>query len=258
MTPFEWIAVGYFAALGLAAPAARVAWERRLGVAAGCLGLAAGIAIGAPSAGTWRVWLPHFYLVAGYWLPGLLTPRIDRQTAFERWLVASDERLRRRLPAVPSLLVDVTETAYLLCYPLVPASFGLVSLYGDAGAVTRFWVAVLTSGYTSYVSLPWLLSRPPRLLANAGLPPGRVGAMNVFVLGRVSHQLNTFPSGHVAVSTAAAASVATVWPAAGAVVGAFALAIAVGAAAGRYHYVIDVLLGVAAAAGAATVAGQIG
>jgi membrane-associated phospholipid phosphatase len=68
----------------------------------------------------------------------------------------------------------------------------------------------------------------------------------------VSHQLNTFPSGHVAVSLAAAAVVASLSPPAGLLFGLMAAAIGVGAAAGRYHYVIDVLLG--AGMGAAVVA----
>jgi membrane-associated phospholipid phosphatase len=69
-----------------------------------------------------------------------------------------------------------------------------------------------------------------------------VRALNVFVLDRVSHQLNTFPSGHVAVTFVAAVGVCSVSPAAGLAVGALVAAIAAGALAGRYHYVIDVLL----------------
>ena len=89
------------------------------------------------------------------------------------------------------------------------------------------------------------MSRPPRLLeesvANAALTA--VTRLNRFVLGRVSHRLNTFPSGHVAVSVAAALGAAKVWPAAGVVLGVVAAAVAVGAVVGRYHYVADVVLG---------------
>ena len=72
-----------------------------------------------------------------------------------------------------------------------------------------------------------------------------VSRANVFVLGRVSHHLNTFPSGHVAVSVAAAISAGTIWPLAGGVLGIIAVGVAVGAASGRYHYIVDVLLGLA-------------
>jgi membrane-associated phospholipid phosphatase len=71
-----------------------------------------------------------------------------------------------------------------------------------------------------------------------------MASVNTAVLARVSHQLNTFPSGHVAVSIAAAACVLTVsWPA-GLVFAMVAVGVAIGAVVGRYHYVMDVLVGV--------------
>jgi membrane-associated phospholipid phosphatase len=124
---------------------------------------------------------------------------------------------------------------------------------GSAADVNRFWIAVLMAGLACYATLPWLVSRPPRLAERNVLPPRQIAAANVFVLGRVSHQLNTFPSGHVAVSFASAACVASVSTTAGAIVALMATAIAVGAVAGRYHYVIDVLIGVLIAAAAALV-----
>ena len=64
------------------------------------------------------------------------------------------------------------------------------------------------------------MSRPPRLIEPSveDAPLTDVTRLNVFVLGRVSHHLNTFPSGHVAVSVAAARR-GQVWPAAGVVLG---------------------------------------
>src|SRR5687767_10469537 len=198
MTSFELLAVMYFAGFGVAAAAADVPWRRRGAVMTLCFVLAATIAgIGQGGADTLRGWVPHAYLITGYWVPALLTRRLARATPFERWLCGSEQRLRPLLPAMAAPFVHVTELAYLLCYPLVPASFLVVWLLGSAHDVDRFWVAVLTAGYACYATLPWLLSRPPRLLADAG-SSGDVAAINVFVLGRVSHQLNTFPSGHVA------------------------------------------------------------
>jgi membrane-associated phospholipid phosphatase len=75
------------------------------------------------------------------------------------------------------------------------------------------------------------------------------------VLERWSHQFNTFPSGHVAVAVAAASSVASVSTEAGAVIGAVAAAIAIGAAAGGYHYIVDVILGLIVAGLALLLAG---
>ena len=80
-----------------------------------------------------------------------------------------------------------------------------------------------------------------------------VGRLNALVLARVSHRWTTFPSGHVAVAWGAAIALLRVWPAAGGVVAVVALGVTVGAAAGRYHYVIDVLLGLVVAAIAAVI-----
>ena len=65
------------------------------------------------------------------------------------------------------------------------------------------------------------------------------------MLDRLSHQLNTFPSGHVAVSVAAALGVSAVSLPAGIAIGASALGVGVGAITGRYHYVVDVVAGAA-------------
>ena len=256
MLPFEWLAGGWFAAFFLAAPFTAAARVRKAGVMLACalLVLLIGLAAANSSAGV-RAWLPHAYLVLGYWLPGLLVSGPSVSTPFEAWLLGSDASLRPRLPRVPALLTPVVELAYLVCYPLVPIAFSVVWTKGDAGDVGRFWMAVLISGYTCYGSLPWLVSRPPRIAA-AG-PPVRahvVADANALVLARVSHQLNTFPSGHVAVSSAAAGVLLTVSLPEGIAVALVAAAIATGAASGRYHYVIDVMLGLVVAFAALSVA----
>ena len=257
MTAYEWIVLAYFAALIAAAWVLPGLTTRR--VRATALGAAALVSLAASqlAAPTLRAWLPHFYLVAGYWLPALLVPA-SPGGRFEDWLLRRDRAWRRLLPLAPSWLTPLAELAYLLCYPLVPLAFAFVWANGDAADVARFWLAVLLSGYSCYATLPWLVSRPPRLIdierndARAAL-----AAINTRVLARVSHQFNTFPSGHVAVAAAASAAVAMVsLPAAG-MLGVVVAAICVGAAAGRYHYVEDVLLGLAVAAAAHAVAAAV-
>jgi membrane-associated phospholipid phosphatase len=61
-------------------------------------------------------------------------------------------------------------------------------------------------------------------------------------------RVNTFPSGHVAVSLAVAIAVAGVMPAVGAVLFLIAISIAVACVVGRYHYAMDVVAGAALAA----------
>lgn len=243
MTPFELLAVAYFVVVLAAAP--RVAARRR-GVLYVCGAVALIIVARFTLPWTARAWLAHAYLVLGYWIPAAFvgTPN----AAFERWLARADAHVGAWLvpgtylvPASRLLL----ELAYLCCYPLVPAGFIVVWLFGSAEDVNWFWTVVLASGYACYISLPWTAARPPRLAEprdGAPLPRG-LTALNVAVLGRVSHQLVTFPSGHVAVAVAVAIATWRVWPAAGVTFGVLALLIAAAAVAGRYHYAIDVLCG---------------
>jgi hypothetical protein len=247
MFAFEWLTIVYAAELALAAAAAPRA-GRRLPGALGAAALAALVPVAAWGVSAdLRLVVPHVYLLGGYWLPALLVTGRSRVRPpggrFEDWLVRSDARLRLRLPGVPSRLATLAELAYLFCYPLVPVSLALVWWRAPAD-VDRFWLSVLAAGFACYGTLPWLVSRPPRLVDGAGLEPQPVRTLNTSVLGLFSHRWNTFPSGHVAVSAAAAWSVWEVWPVAGLAVGALAAAIAVGAAAGRYHYVVDVAAGV--------------
>lgn len=202
-----------------------------------------------------RAWLAHAYLLLGYWIPAALVR--SRNVRFEAWLAHADARLSSgwRLEIGSWALRlgrGIFEFAYLLCYPLVPAAFVVVYALGTNADVRRFWLAVLSAGYVCYITLPWTAARPPRLLDRPDDLPPAVGtivktlsAVNTHVLGRLSHQLVTFPSGHVAVAAAAALAVAHVSAAAGIGFGALAGLIAVAAVSGRYHYVVDVLLGLA-------------
>jgi len=128
---------------------------------------------------------------------------------------------------------------------LVPLAFAIVWTAGTLADVDRFWTAVLVAGFLCYGSLPWLVSRPPRSLdAPQGTAAG-VRGVNERVLARVSHGLNTFPSGHVAVSLAAALQVMPISRPAGIGLLVVAAAIAIGAMVGRYHYAADVVVGAA-------------
>lgn len=242
----ETLALAYAAGIAAVAVVTRPARTGAALLAAAGLGLfVLAVAAGAPM--EWRLVAPLVYLLIGYWAPALLVrrdPRRDPISPFERWLLRSDERLRPRMPPIPSRAKVLSELAYLFCYPLVPLAFVLAWAHGTPAELDRFWVFVLASGYACYAALPWLPSRPPRILAAFRVAPAGVRALNALVLGRFSHGWNTFPSGHVAVASAAAAALWRIWPAAGLLVAALAAAVGVGAAAGRYHYVVDVFAGV--------------
>lgn len=248
---FEWLTIVYVGGLLAAALA-----TSRLRNAAAIVGLATLATVGTAAwlapAGV-RLWLPLGYLIAGYWLPGLLVNAGSVSRGFETWLARSDARLRPWLPGVPPPLTPLLEAAYLFCYPLVPIAFALAWVAAAPADLERFWTSVLLSAFLSYATLPWLLSRSPRVVNGTQAGARGVQHLNLVVLRRASHGWNTFPSGHVAVSWAAAWSLWLVWPAAGAAMALVAAAISVGAAAGGYHYVIDVLAGCLLAAAAAMI-----
>jgi membrane-associated phospholipid phosphatase len=75
-------------------------------------------------------------------------------------------------------------------------------------------------------------------------PPGKVRALNLWILRHASIHANTFPSAHVASTTACALVVLWLAPGIGWVFLAIAILIALGTASGRYHYAADAILGV--------------
>jgi membrane-associated phospholipid phosphatase len=251
MLTFETLAAGYFVAVALASPFSGALVRRFVPISVVALLAAGGVVIGAfllpPAA---RGWLAHAYLAAGYWLPALLVSR--QPGAFERWL--------RRTEPASALNVwsrgHVAEFAYLCCYPLVPAAFAVVYLCGTIADVDRFWTTVLGAGFICYITLPWLVSRPPRLVEPPRTDTSRVRRANLQVLDRFSHGWNTFPSGHVAVAASAALSAHVVAPRADLVFMIVAAGVAVGAVRGRYHYIIDALIGIVVGTAAFTISNR--
>ena len=247
MQPFEAVVIVYLTFFAIAAPFARVAPLKRVAAAIGAAAMATGVYVVTQVLPIEiRLWLPFLYIAIGYWIPVPLVPSTTGGT-FEAWLRRTDAALRRRVSRLPRWPAWGLELGYLACFPLVPVSFAVVSIAGSPDDVARYWLGVLLAGYACYITLPWLVSRPPRLLEEsvADVPLGGITRLNRFVLGHVSHRLNTFPSGHVAVSVAAAIGAGHTSPLAGVVFGAVAAAVAVGAVAGRYHYLLDVVVGAA-------------
>ena len=199
-----------------------------------------------------RDWVPALYLVEVYWLCGLFFERPMR--AVEDRLLQLDERLFAftRLAALvrraPRALLELLELAYLCAYPFIPATLGLLYAAGQRAEADRFWVAVLVASFGCYGILPWLQTRSPRSIEPAGpidQRPLALRRLNMAVLGRVSVQVNTLPSGHAATAVAAALVVGELRPDLLPVLVAVALAIALATVVGRYHYTLDTVLGLA-------------
>jgi membrane-associated phospholipid phosphatase len=246
------IAFSYFAFLIFAAAVARVPASRRLQVVATATLMLAVIAAPwvrpHPAADAARAWMPLLYIVVGYWLPAHLVTATD--VALEQTLLRFDRRLfgHDGLAAFvrrgPRLVVEYLELAYLVCYLVPPAGFAWLAASGHAAEANRFWTAVLLAAFACYGPLPWFPTRAPRAIER---PPdttrSRARQLNVYVLDRVSVQLNTFPSGHTAASFATALAVGSAMPIAGIVLGIIAVSIAIGSVVGRYHYAADAFAG---------------
>ena len=85
---------------------------------------------------------------------------------------------------------------------------------------------------------PWVLE-PPAVLAG-----GWVRRLASHMVRNTTIRVNTFPSGHAAVSFAIALAVASSMPATGAVLFVLAISVSVACVVGRYHYSVDVVAGI--------------
>ena len=198
-----------------------------------------------------NVIVPALTLLLGYRLSGLFFVRPN--VGLEGRLQLVDERLLTRsgllarFRAAPRLAQESSELCYLLVYLVVPAGAVTLAISGHVEQVGRFWTVVFLAEFASYGMLPWIQTRPPRVLEEAARPtPSAVllRRLNLAVLNRGSIQVNTVPSGHAAGAVATALAVGSVMPVAGAVFLGLAALIVLATVLGRYHYVVDSALGV--------------
>ena len=260
---WQWIALGYLSYLAVVSLTRQEFSRARLPLAAA--GAVAWLwwALSAPPGSdgaslgpVTQVVLPAVVLVCGYWLSGLLFVRPDLR--IERWLREVDDTILRRTGVLawsrraPAAIIDYLELSYLLVYVAVPAGAATLALTGHADQVARFWAVVLLAEFTCYGALPWIQTRPPRVLEDDAVRPQArlMRRLNLGVVGRVSIQANTVPSGHAAGALATALAVGAAMPVAGAIFLALAVSIAVATVLGRYHYVVDSVTGVLVAVAA--------
>jgi hypothetical protein len=201
--------------------------------------------------------LPSLLLLTGYWLSGLLFVRPS--VRMERWLRTVDDRVLTQsgvlawFHGAPRLVREFVELSYLLVYLAVPAGATTLLVSGHADQVDRFWTIVLLAEFACYGMLPWIPTRPPRAIdddTHDANHHGGVRRLNLAIASRASIQVNTLPSGHAAGALATALAVGSVVPLAGAVFLLLAASIALATVLGRYHYVVDTVLGVLVAAAA--------
>jgi hypothetical protein len=195
-----------------------------------------------------RDWLPVLLMPMAYWQSGCFfqEPDLRMQAIFESW----DAKIFRAFGVLQSPLFirswfgSALELAYLLCYPVVPLGVAALYLAGLRHRVDDYWLVVLLSAYPCYALLPFIQLLPPRSLSAARewhVSNAALRRFNLLIVGKVTHQATTFPSGHVAASAAIALVLLRDVPVIGFVFLLIAIGIALGCVTGRYHYAVDAI-----------------
>ena len=195
-------------------------------------------------------WLPAILMVLVYWQAGRLVrePNTRLQSFLHNADLALFERFSFLIPgARPQVFIsNLQELAYLFCYPLVPLGVVVLYLTHMRNGIEPYWTAVLLAACFCYVTTIFFETLSPRVIP-AGydfhLSSGPIRSLNLLIVRYVSIQINTFPSAHVASSGAAALVLMRFAPVPGFWVLLIVGGITAGAVTGRYHYILDVLLG---------------
>ena len=247
---WQGIALGYVTYLAVVSLTRREFARARpaLLVAAAVVWTIYGVFGRAPLSPVLQIVIPSLVLLGGYWLSGLLFVRPNVQ--LERWLLSVDDRLLTRSGVLAWLhrsprFGEYFELSYLLVYAAVPAGATTLAVSGYGDQVDRFWTIVLLAEFACYGMLPWIQTRPPRAIETSDnvAHAGVVRRLNLSVVNRASIQVNTLPSGHAAGAVATAVAVSTSLPFAGIAFLFMALSISIATVLGRYHYVVDTVLG---------------
>jgi hypothetical protein len=120
-----------------------------------------------------NVLAPGALLLAGYWLSGLFFR--DPQPWLEQWLLTVDQTARadQWMDRSPRPIAELLELSYALDYAVVGGGAIYAATFGT-DAVAHYWSLVLASELASFAPLPWLRSRPPRVVGD-GMPELKPG-----------------------------------------------------------------------------------
>ena len=252
MRSSEWVSFVYFAAL------TAIAWLRPLPpgrrptiTATGLVMCSAIWLLARNGTSIARDWAPAIVVLIGYFLSGRFFCRPSER--FERWLMAWDQRLlgepATRFARWPRVVLAYLELLYMGTFLVVPAGFAALAWAGRSDLADHFWTMVLAAEFGAFGPLAFIQSRPPWAFERRATKLDSVHDLGSLIVERFSIQANTFPSGHAAGSLAVALAVAGTLPWAGAAFLIVAASISLACIVGRYHYVVDVLAGVALAFG---------
>jgi hypothetical protein len=198
-----------------------------------------------------RDWLPAVLMPMVYWQAGWFSRRVNK--GFQISLQRIDEKLIggwiSTMAARPSfrLVAAALELAYVSCYVLVPMGLAVLYLAGLQRHSTEYWSVALLATYPCYVFTAFVPTHPPRLLEanSADTFTGKIRRFNLWLVRRLTTQLNTFPSAHVTATLGSSLVLLHFLPSIGLAFVLVSIGIALGAVLGRYHYAADVILAAA-------------
>ena len=256
----EWIQIVFVFGIGLLAWMRPLEMRRRLRIALLAIIVPAAIltarfAFHGFAGSVVRDWLPAALLLVPYWQAGQFFTGPD--AGIQKWLAQTDEKalhvFRRIIGSSENGgWARYFETAYLMCYPLVPIGLAALYLGHHRAAADFYWIVVVLASNICFAITIFVPAMPPRLVPDLAsgfaVAANHVRKLNLEVLNRGSIQAITFPSAHVASTTAVALVLTRFLPVTGAIFLAIAASIAIGAFLGRYHYFLDVALGAIEAA----------
>jgi membrane-associated phospholipid phosphatase len=258
MRASEWIQIVFASGIGVLAWIRPLEIERRLRITLLAIILPAAIltarfALHGFAGSVVRDWLPTALLLIPYWQAGQFFTGPDER--IQEWLARSDKKVLQLIAQLKQMLgssenrgwARYFETAYLMCYPLMPIGLGVLYLGHHRAAADFYWIVVVLASDICFAITIFVPALPPRLVPeqgeNFGIAANEVRKLNLEILNRGSIQAITFPSAHVASTTAVALVLARFLPLTGTIFLLIAASIAIGAFLGRYHYFLDVALG---------------
>jgi hypothetical protein len=197
-------------------------------------------------------WSPAIILLAAYYMSGLFVVTPSR--SIEDWLTSWDRRLLGDPPHAfeswPRWLLASLDIVYLNTFLTVPAGFALLYLSDYRRLADHFWVIVMGSLLLCYAGTAMIHTRPPRVLERTReRVPRRMRHLAFQAVDRFSIGANTIPSGHVAAPLAIGLALMNPLPLAAAVFLVLACVITVACIVGRYHFIVDCVLGAVIALG---------
>jgi len=203
-----------------------------------------------------RDWIPLVLALFAYQEMGWFAPQSHSYHLEQQWilvdrLVLRGWRLHDAVEMLGPVLPAILEISYTLVYPIAPFALAMLYTYGARKRIDRFLVIFLLCVLLAYGQFPFWPSEPPRtVFPGEDFPSAQsvFRSFNWLMLGGYGIHTSVFPSAHVSGAFSAAFAMMHVlrerqW------VGRFLLVMAILIATatiyGRYHYVVDVLAGLA-------------